>query len=66
VVAMDFRGYYARNPLRWYLVKIWDFEIPIKADSHGAARYECWLNFSDAYDLKFGEFCKQSRVVRAS
>jgi len=58
-------GYYGRNPVKWYRVKIWDFEVLVKADSHGAARYEAWLNFHDAYDLSFGEFCKQSRVTRA-
>ena len=55
----------AGNPVRWYSVSIWDFDIPVKADSHGAARYEVWLNFNDAYDISFGEFCKQSKV-RAS
>jgi hypothetical protein len=59
------RGYIARNQLRWYLVHIWDFEVRVKADSRGAARYEAWMNFHEAYDLPFGDFCKQSRVLYA-
>lgn len=57
--------YYGRNPVKWYKVKIWEFDLKVKADSHGAARYEAWLNFRDAYDMSFGEFCKQSRVTVA-
>lgn len=58
-------GYYGRNPVKWYRVFIWDFEAMIKSDCRGSARYEAWLYFHDAYDLPFGEFCKQSRVIRA-
>jgi hypothetical protein len=56
-------GYYGRNPVKWYRVLIWNFDVRVKADTRGAARYQCWLNFHDAYDLTFGEFCKQSRCV---
>ena len=56
---------YGRNPAKWYRVTVWGMEALVKADSHGAARYEAWLNFHDAYDVTFGDFCKQSRVVRA-
>ena len=58
-------AYFGKNPVKWYRVLIWDFEVLCKADSRGAARYETWLNFHDAYDLPFGEFCRQSRVLSA-
>jgi len=59
------RGFIGRNPVKWYSVKIWDFDVRVKSNSHGAARYEAWLEFHDAYDLPFSDFCKQSRVTRA-
>jgi hypothetical protein len=57
------RGYIGKNPVKWFRVLIWDFDVRVKSDSRGSARYEAWLNFHDAYDIPFGEFCKQSRVV---
>lgn len=59
------RGYIGKNPVKWYRIKIWDFDIKVKSNSHGAARYEAWLNFNDAYDIPFIDFCKQSRVTIA-
>jgi hypothetical protein len=59
------RGFIGTNPVRWYRVQIWDFDTKVKADSRGAARYEAWLNFHDAYDVSFGDFIKQSRVTLA-
>ena len=58
-------AYIGRNPVKWYRIHIWDFDVLVKSDSRGAARYEAWLNFNDAYDIPFGEFCKQSKVRAA-
>lgn len=59
----EYGAYIGKNPVKWYRVLIWDFDIRCKAGSRGAARYETWLNFNDAYDIPFGEFCKQSKVM---
>lgn len=33
--------------------------------SRGQAVYQEWLSFSDAYDMKFGEYLKRRREIRA-
>jgi hypothetical protein len=58
------RGYIGKNPIKWYHIIIWDFNLKVKSDSRGAARYEAWLNFHDSYDISFLDFCKQSRIIR--
>lgn len=58
-------AYFGKNPIKWFRVSIWDMEVKVKAESRGAARYEAWLNFNDAYDIPFGEFLKQSKCLKA-
>lgn len=59
------KGYIGSNPIRWYVLYIWDFTVKVKSNNRNAAKYEAWLNFHDAYDISFIEFCKQSRCVRS-
>jgi hypothetical protein len=57
-------GYIGKNPVKWYRVTIWDMGALVKSDSVGAAKYEAWLHFHDAFDISFGDFIKQAKVKR--